>query len=90
MGQVEAHVRSVAPNARITENLPGDIIIVDLGAGRTFQISPPYSSSYETPATWPIYVTPIPSEAGGWECHTLDEIGETLRWPSVIPKIRKA
>ncbi|MGH7437276.1 MAG: hypothetical protein ACRENE_16490 [Polyangiaceae bacterium] len=70
------------------ENVPGDYFIVEIGRS-TFSVNPPSSTSYETKATWPIYVTPVPSpEPKSWECHTLDEIVETLRWPTVIPKVR--
>jgi hypothetical protein len=89
--QVEAHVRVQAPGAVITHNLAGDSFIVALSghpAAHTFSISPRFSSSYDTVATWPIYVTPIPSpEPKSWECRTLDQIAETLRWPSLIPKV---
>ncbi len=88
MRQVVAHIRSIAPNVTITENLPGDSIIAHVG-GRDFAVSPPFRSSYEAEATWPICVTPIPSpEPKSWDCRTLDEIGETLRWPSVAPRVR--
>jgi hypothetical protein len=88
MRQVATHVRSIAPNFAVTENLPGDSLIVHIN-GRDFAVSPPFRSSYEAEATWPIFVTPIPSpEARAWECRTLDEISETLRWPSVMPRVR--
>jgi hypothetical protein len=88
MQQVVAHVRRIAPNVKVTENVPGDTVIVHIGA-QTFAVEPPFRSSYEAEATWPIYVSPIPRpELKSWECRTMDEISETLRWPSVTPKVR--
>jgi hypothetical protein len=90
MHQVEAHILSAVPEAEILQNVPGDSLIVRL-ARNTFSVSPPFRSSYEAKATWPIYVTPVPSpEPRSWECHTLDEIIETLAWPDTIPAVRTA
>lgn len=95
MREVEAHIGSIAPSATITENLPADSLIVVFGGCRAFQVRPPFRSSVdaaeeESAAAWPLHVTPIPSDPGTWECWTLDEIAETLQWPSVTPKARPA
>jgi hypothetical protein len=53
--QTEAHIRAALPGASIRPDVIGDRFFVSLHQ-YTFQIAALFSTSYETKATWPIYV----------------------------------
>jgi len=90
MQQIKTHILSVAPDTEFTDNLVADNFTAHLGRGRIFQISPITTRSYDTVAEWPLYVVAIPPpEPGPWECHTMEEILETLRFPTVFPNVRR-
>jgi hypothetical protein len=85
--EIEAYVRAARPSAEITRHVLDDMLSVRIGGGR-FGIAP-LKTRHRADATWPIYVTPIPAtEFRAWECHTLEEVAQTLGWPGSIPRVR--
>jgi len=88
MLELEAQIRATLPDATIIRHVPGDSFFVDVG-NVTFCLARPWSRSYETKAAWPVTVTLVPSpEPKSWECQTLADVMETLRWPAIVPAVR--
>lgn len=88
MQEIAAHVLALLPQADIHENLHGDSIFVRAPSA-DFNMGPG-SLSYDAVASWPGYVTHVPSaEETSWECRTLADIEATLRWPAVPPCVKR-
>jgi len=93
MSQIQVQIRNIQPSAMFSHpNLAADNFTVQLGRlGMIFSISPAFDRTMEAIAEWPVYVCPVPPPtalSGSWECRTMEEIMETLRWPGHIPNVR--